>query len=229
LNNNPVNLGSNRATLGNAVTAYVVGQPGPQIRAYDHAYNADGSIAVNEAGLPVRGELKNWGSVLPTVYGGWNNDFNFKGILFSFLIDYNFGNKVLSATEFYSHFRGLHQNTLEGRETGVTTGGVTAPAESYYRALAQNVTRTSVVDGDFIKLRQLSLGYTLPSTWFNSVPILKGLEVSLVARNVAILMRKAENIDPEASFGSNINYTGIEGTSLPSTRSIGFNLNFKLN
>lgn len=229
LNNNPVNLGSNRATLGNAVTAYVVGQPGPQIRAYDYAYNPDGSIMVNEAGLPKRGELKNWGSVLPTVYGGWNNDFNFKGILFSFLIDYNFGNKVLSATEFYSHFRGLHQNTLEGRETGVTTGGVTAPAESYYRALAQNVTRTSVVDGDFIKLRQLSLGYTLPSTWFNSVPILKGLEVSLVARNVAILMRKAENIDPEAGFGSNINYTGIEGTSLPSTRSIGFNLNFKLN
>ena len=229
LNNNPVNLGSNRATLGNAVTAFVVGQPGPQIRAYDYAYNSDGSIRVNEAGLPVRGELKNWGSVLPTVYGGWNNDFNYKGILFSFLIDYNFGNKVLSATEFYAHFRGLHQNTLEGRETGVTTGGVTAPAESYYRALAQNVTRTSVVDGDFIKLRQLSLGYTLPSTWFNSFPILKGLEVSLVARNVAILMRKAKNIDPEASFGSSINYTGIEGTNLPSTRSIGFNLNFKLN
>ncbi len=204
-------------------------RPGPQIRAYDYAYNPDGSIKVNEAGLPMRGELKNWGSVLPTIYGGWNNEFNFKGILFSFLVDYNFGNKVLSATEFYSHFRGLHQNTLVGRESGITTNGVTAPAESYYRALAQNVTRTSVVDGDFIKLRQLSLGYTLPSTWFNSVPVFKGLEVSLVARNVAILMRKAKNIDPEASFGSNINYTGIEGTSLPSTRSIGFNLNFKLN
>lgn len=229
LNNNPVNLGENRATLGNAVTAYVVGEPGPQIRAYDYAYNPDGSIMVNEAGHPVRGELKNFGSVLPTVYGGWNNDFSYKGILFSFLIDYNFGNKVLSATEFYSHFRGLHQNTLVGREEGITTNGVTATAESYYRALVQNVTRTSIVDGDFIKLRQLSLGYTLPTNWFNSMPILKGLEISLVARNVAILMRKADNIDPEASFGSNINYIGIEGTSLPSTRSIGFNLNFKLN
>ncbi|GAB3645748.1 SusC/RagA family TonB-linked outer membrane protein [Echinicola sediminis] len=228
-NDNPVNLGQNRATLGNAVTAFVVGKAGPQIRAYDYAYDSEGNIMVDEAGLPVRGELKEWGSVLPTVYGGWNNEFNYKGISFGFLIDYSFGNKVLSATEFYSHFRGLHKNTLVGRDGGVVTDGVTASAEDYYRALAQNITKTSVVDGDFVKLRQLTLGYSLPERWFASTPVLKGLDVSLVARNLAILMRHAENIDPEASFGSNINYTGIEGTSLPSTRSFGFNLNFKLN
>ena len=69
-NNNPINLGQNRGTLGNAITAYVVGEAGPQIRAYDYAYNADGSIKVSEAGLPVRGELINMGTVLPTLYGG---------------------------------------------------------------------------------------------------------------------------------------------------------------
>ena len=229
VNNGPLNLGQNRGTLGNAVTSYVVGEAGPQIRAYDYAYNTDGSIMVDEAGLPVRGEFINMGSVLPTLYGGWNNEFNYKGISFSFLIDYNFGNKVLSATEFYSIFRGLNQITLEGREEGVTNGGVNSGAQAYYQALAQNVTRTSVVDGDFIKLRQLTLGYSLPSKWFGNTPVLKGLDVSLVARNLAILMRKADNIDPEAGFGSNINYTGIEGGNLPSTRSFGFNLNFKLN
>ncbi|WP_186757169.1 SusC/RagA family TonB-linked outer membrane protein [Echinicola salinicaeni] len=228
-NNNPVNLGQNRATLGNAVTAYVVGESGPQIRAYDYAYDNDGNIMVDEAGLPIRGELKNWGTVLPTFYGGWNNEFSYKGINLSFLIDYSYGNKVLSATEFYSHFRGLHKNTLVGREGGVTNDGVTASAEDYYRALVQNVTATSVVDGDYIKLRQFTLGYSLPSRIFANTPVLKGLDISFVARNLAILMRKADNIDPEANFGSNINYTGIEGTSLPSTRSFGFNLNFKLN
>jgi hypothetical protein len=69
----------------------------------------------------------------------------------------------------------------------------------------------------------------LPSKWFGNTPVVKGIDISLVARNLAILMRKADNIDPEASFGSNINYTGIEGGNLPSTRSFGFNLNFKLN
>jgi TonB-linked SusC/RagA family outer membrane protein len=223
-NNNPINLGATRATLGNAVTAFVVGESGPQIRAYDYAYNADGSIKLDEAGLPVRGELKNLGTVLPTLYGGWNNEFRFKGFNFSFLIDYSYGNKVLTATEYYSIFRGLNQMTLEGREGGV---GI-APAEDYYKALAQNVTKTSVVDGDFIKLRQLTLGYSMPAKWFGNTPVIRGLDVSLVARNLAILMRKADNIDPEASFGSSINYTGIEGGNLPSTRSFGFNLNFKL-
>lgn len=223
-NNNPVNLGQTRATLGNAVTAFVVGESGPQIRAYDYAYNTDGSIQLDEAGLPVRGELKNLGSVLPTLYGGWNNEFSFKGFNLSFLIDYSYGNKVLTATEFYSIFRGLNQMTLEGREGGVGK----ASAEDYYKALAQNVTKTSVVDGDFIKLRQLTLGYSMPAKWFGNTPVIRGLDVSLVARNLAILMRKADNIDPEASFGSSINYTGIEGGNLPSTRSFGFNLNFKL-
>lgn len=227
--NTPINLGQNRATLGNAVTAYVPGLPGPQIRAFDYQYDASGNIVVDEAGLPLRGELKNWGSVLPTHFGGLNNEFTYKRLSFSFLIDYNFGNKVLSATEFYSTFRGLHRNTLVGREEGVTTNGVTAPAENYYQALAQNITKTSVVDGDFIKLRQLTLGYSFPDTWFNSVPVFKGLTASVVARNLAILWRKAENIDPEATFGSNINFLGIEGTALPPVQSIGFNLNFKLN
>ncbi|PSL04937.1 SusC/RagA family TonB-linked outer membrane protein [Cecembia rubra] len=229
LENTPINLGQTRQMLGNAVTAFVPGLPGPQIRAFDYQRDANGNIVVNADGLPVRGELKNWGSVLPTHYGGWNNEFNYKGIGFSFLVDYNFGNKVLSATEFNAYFRGLHQNTLVGREGGVTTGEFTAPAERYYQALVQNITSTSVVDGDFIKLRQLTLGYTFPASVFNSVPVFKGLTASIVARNLAILWRKAENIDPEAQFGSNIGFFGIEGTALPPTRSIGFNLNFKLN
>ncbi|WP_310586663.1 SusC/RagA family TonB-linked outer membrane protein [Marinilongibacter aquaticus] len=228
-NNNPVNLGQTRGTLGNAVTAYVVGKAGPQIRAYDYAYNSDGSIQVDESGLPVRGELKDYGTVLPTLYGGWNNQFNYKNFNLAFLIDYNFGNKVLSATEFYSIFRGLNQITLDGREGGVTHDGKTASAEDYYKALAQNITSTSIVSGDFIKFRQVSLGYTVPSKVFNGVPVIGGVSFSLVARNLGFLMRKAKNIDPEASFGSTINYTGIEGTNLPSTRSLGFNLNIKLN
>jgi hypothetical protein len=40
-------------------------------------------------------------------------------------------------------------------------------------------------------------------------------------------MKKTDNIDPEASFGANINYLGIEGTSLPTARTLGFNLNLR--
>ncbi|HEY5825537.1 MAG TPA: SusC/RagA family TonB-linked outer membrane protein, partial [Cyclobacteriaceae bacterium] len=161
--------------------------------------------------------------------------FNYRNLNFAFLIDFNFGNKVLSATEYYSILRGLNKMTLEGRE-GVRVGvletgvenSVTASAQDYYRAVAQQITTTSVVDGDYIKLRQLTLGYTIPESAFGNVPLFRSIQISLVARNLAILMKKADNIDPEASFGSNVKYYGIEGTSLPSTRTYGVNLNFKL-
>lgn len=229
------NLGSNRATLGNAITAFVKGFAGPQILAYDYKRAASGEIVVDANGYPVRGDLIKMGSVLPTVYGGLNNEFSYKGFNMSFLIDYNYGNKVLSATSYYSIFRGLNQMTLQGREGGITTGvlengtknTVAADAQGYYRSLAQNVTSIHVQDGDFIKLRQVVLGYTLPESLLQRVPLFQSIQVSLVGRNLAILMKKTDNIDPEASFGSNIRYAGIEGTSLPTTRTYGINVNFK--
>lgn len=227
-NENPILRGQNRATLGNARTAFVVGEAGPQILAFDYARDAAGNIQVDAEGIPLRGEFTNFGSVVPTLYGGWNNEFSYKGINLSFLFDYSFGNKVLSATEFYSTFRGLNQSTLVGREGGITTNGINVPAERYYQELAQRITSTSVVDGDFIKLRQLVLGYSFPSSVFDNNKVLKGITLSLVGRNLAILMRGAKNIDPENGFGSNVGNIGIEGTSLPTTRTFGLNVNFKL-
>jgi len=233
--NGRLNLGSGRGTLGNAITAYVPGFAGPQIMAFDHKYDSKGAIIVDASGLPVRGDLTAQGSVLPTLFGGLNNEFNYKSFNFSFLIDYNYGNKVLSQTSYYAMIRGLHQGTLVGRETGVKTGvdangaanTVTATPQAYYTALAQNVTKVHVQDGDFIKLRQLSIGYVLPAAFVKKLQIVENVNISLVGRNLLVLMKKTENMDPEATFGSNINYYGIEGTNLPSTRSYGVNVNIK--
>lgn len=233
--NNPILLGQNRATLGNAVTAFVVGEAGPQIRAYDYKYASNGQIVVDASGLPVRGELKNYGTVLPTLYGGLNNDLRFGDVNLSFLVDYNFGNKILSATENYAYRRGLAKETLVGREGGITTGvtesgaanTVTATAQDYYTALANNVTGISVLDGDFIKLRQVTLGYNLPAKMLEKWPLIRAVNISLVSRNLFYFMKKTKNIDPEATFGANLKYAGIEGTSLPATRNYGVNVAFK--
>ncbi|MDJ1483725.1 SusC/RagA family TonB-linked outer membrane protein [Cytophagaceae bacterium YF14B1] len=228
-------LGQNRATLGNAITAFVPGLAGPQIRAYDYKYNSDGQIIVDSDGLPVQGELKNYGTVLPTLYGGLNNEFTYANFNLAFLIDYNYGNSILSATENYAYRRGLHKATLVGRETGITTGVLeggaantkTATAQDYYTAVANKITKISVVDGDFIKLRQITLGYTLPSKLVEKWPLVRTVNISLVARNLFYLMRRASDIDPEATFGANLQYAGIEGTSLPTARTYGVNLNIK--
>lgn len=231
--NTTLSLGTYRPL--NANTAYVKGMSGPQIMAYDYAYDNAGNIIVNEAGIPIRGDLKPMGSVLPTSYGGINNSFTYKGINLAFLIDGKFGNKVLSATNHNTIMNGLNKMTLEGRETGVNFDGVHADgsvnevstdAQDFYRGYVTNISKLNVLDGSFIKLRQVTLGYSVPKKYFGDLPV-KSVTVSLVARNLAVLMSKLDNIDPEAGFSSLVNYAGIEGNSLPSTRSYGFNLNVK--
>jgi TonB-linked SusC/RagA family outer membrane protein len=231
-NNNSLQKGTYRPL--NANTAFIRGLA-PQIRAYDYAYDAKGNIIVDNAGLPVRGELKASGNVLPTLYGGLNNSLEYKNFNLSFLIDYNYGNYILSATKYYALRRGLDKATLVGRETGITNGvtaggavnTVTASAQDYYRALAQNVSKVNVLNGDFIKLRQVTIGYSIPEKSFAKLPLIRSIQISLVGRNLLVLMKKSDNIDPEAGFSSQVSYAGIEGTSLPSARTFGFNLNFK--
>ena len=229
----------NNVTLGtyrplNANTAFVVGLPGPQILAHDFVYDASGNIVVDGSGLPKQGGLIPTGSVLPKYYGGLNNSLSYKNFNLSFLLDYNFGNKILSATSYYAIYRGLSKITLDGRETGITTGvtetgeknTVSASAQDYYQRLA-TISRVNVLNGDYIKLRQITLGYTFGENYFKNVPVFSAIQISLVARNLVTLLKHSDNIDPEAGFNASLSYAGIEGTSLPTTRTFGFNVNFK--
>jgi TonB-linked SusC/RagA family outer membrane protein len=230
------NLGQGSYRPLNANTAYIVGLAGPQVIAHDYTYNAKGQIVVDGSGLPIAdGALKPFGSVLPNLYGGLNNSFSYKNFDLSFLIDYNYGNKVLSATKYYALYRGLDKATLAGRESGIKFDGVladgsantvTATAQSYYQRLA-SISKGNVLSGDYIKLRQIALGYTISEKALSKVPIFSSIQISLVGRNLLTLMKHTDNIDPEAGFSSTIQYAGIEGTSLPSTRSFGINANFK--
>ncbi|MFY7909289.1 MAG: SusC/RagA family TonB-linked outer membrane protein [Emticicia sp.] len=219
----------------NANTALIKGLPGPQIMANDYVYDAQGRIIVDATGVPEASARKPMGSVLPKFYGGFNNEVSYKNFNLSFLFDYRFGNKVLSATNYYTIFRGLNQMTLEGRETGVVAAGVTkdgatntinVPAQNYYQNLARRISALNVMDGSFIKLRQVTFSYSLNPKILGKTPI-KGIELSVVGRNLLTLLRRTDNIDPEAGFSPVLNYAGIEGNSLPSTRTYGLNLNVK--
>lgn len=81
-----------------------------------------------------------------------------------------------------------------------------------------------VYDASYVKLREVVLGYTLPSKIVNATPF-TSVRLSLVGRNLAILHQNTpQGIDPESGYSSG-NGQGLEfGAFLPS-RSYGFNLN----
>lgn len=219
----------------NANTALVVGKPITQIMAYDYLRDANGNVIIGSDGVPKRGNFIPMGGTMPTLYGGIINSFSYKQFTFSFLVDYRFGNKILSATAYYSYVQGLNKATLVGRETGIVADGVLengqkntikVPAYAYYPELATNISALSVLNGSFIKLRQATLGYSFNPRYLKRTPF-SSIGIDLVARNLFTLLKYSENVDPESQFSPTLGYAGIEGASLPATRTFGINFNFK--
>lgn len=232
--------GQYRPTVGpysNGAGIYgVVGLPLAQIMANDYKYDANGNIIIGVDGIPVRGPFTPMGSGLPKYYGGLNNSFTYKDFNLSFLIDYRFGNKVLSATDFLSVYYGLNKKTLVGRETGIIAKGVTESgqpnqvlvnAQDYYQGLVKNIPAVTVFDGSFIKLRQVTLNYSLPASLISKTPF-RSVSIGFAARNLLTLMKHTKNFDPEDTFSSLTGNAGLEGAGLPQTRNYGLSLNVKL-
>ncbi|HET6770004.1 MAG TPA: outer membrane beta-barrel protein, partial [Chitinophagaceae bacterium] len=230
-----------RITIGthvfNGEVRHVVGEEMGQIAGFGYARNAKGERIFKSDGIPqATSAFVLFGSALPKWVGGFLNAFNYKGVNFSFLIDYKLGNKVLSGTNFNATRHGLHMRTLEGRTGGVIGQGVNssgaantvaAPVQTYWEHLrSQGIVESVIYNGGYWKLRQMSLGYDLtrfiPAKW----PI-KGLKLDAVASNVLIIKKWIDNIDPETFGYASDNQVGLESPGLPSTRGIGFNLNIK--
>jgi len=98
-------------------------------------------------------------------------------------------------------------------------------AQSYWGSIggdSNGITDKFIYDASFVKLRQVTFGYNFPRTLLDKTPF-TNLSLSFVARNLAILYKNTENIDPESAY-SNGNGQGLDYFGFPSTRSYGFNL-----
>jgi hypothetical protein len=84
-----------------------------------------------------------------------------------------------------------------------------------------------VEDGSYLKLREVSLRYSLPREWTGAIGF-KDIAVSLAARNV-LTLTKYEGLDPEVSVGgSSVIHRGADSQSIPNPRSISFGAHFTL-
>jgi len=206
----------------NAYIQHTEGLPYSQIYGFSYARDASGNILLDDAtGLAQQGEFMPLGTGVHPNTLGFRNSFRIGDVGFSFLLDMKTGGSIYNATNAYAYLRGLHLNTLEGREGGVGK----ATAEDYYSNLAFSVTEEFVQSADFMRLREIVLNYDLPRSVMSNLPI-EGIGFSVSARNVALLWSKTDNIDPESTFDSG-NAQGLEMFGVPRTRSFNASLNVR--
>ena len=174
--------------------------------------------------------------------GGWSNTLKYRDFSLSFLVDYKFGAKLFSGSNYQAYSSGLHKNTLVGRtaeapnqlyvfpgidEATGQPNQVAVSAQNYYGKIGENnIAEEFTYNASFIKLREVSLSYTFPKSLLEKTKYVKGLTVSVIGRNLWTIMKHTDNIDPESAY-TNSNGQGLELNGYPYTRNIGFNVNVK--
>lgn len=200
----------------------------------------NGKILVDESGLPVADNtLIRLGNYNPDFTLGWYNKLSYKGFTLDFLLDWHQGGVFVCRTFGMGMESGVLKETEDRTPEHMVVDGEVWDAATnsyvqntkqvsprdYYRNLYRRYHETqSTFPATFIKLREVSLGYTFPKRWFQKTPI-KELNLSLVARNLWMWTKGQKYVDPEAITTEGTSMTpGVEEMAYPPTRSIGFNL-----
>jgi TonB-linked SusC/RagA family outer membrane protein len=229
------NGGSTRS--GNGYVYSFEGQPFGMVSGFKYKQDADGNTVYNNVtGFPIKSVFGPIGRGVPPLTIGFNNNFTYKNFSLGFLLDGRFGSVMYSATNDYAFFYGKEKRTVENnvRETGILVEGVdqngapyskTFTAQAWWQGICLNYTDPFVSKNGFIKVRQFTFGYNISKAVLSKTPF-EAINVSLVGRDLFLLWSQMPNLDPERA-NNNGNGQGVEGQGMPSTRSVGVNLQIK--
>jgi TonB-linked SusC/RagA family outer membrane protein len=237
-------LGSYFATINAAL-----GQPYGTIRGSNFVYNDKSQKIIDADGYYEKTATSNEiiGNVNPNWIGGLNNTFKFKNLSFNFLIDIRNGGNMFTVDKYYGLATGILKESIGNNELGNPSrnavadgGGIllsgvladgtpnTKRVENVYGVYGyvNNPDAAFVYDISYVKLRELAFTYSIPTKIMKNFAIFKGIDLSVVGRNLAILHKNITDTDPEDTLSSG-NIQGLQNGSYPSTRNVGFNLKFK--
>ena len=213
---------------------YINDQGQPSFDGKKRYVNSAGNVRVDKGGE--RFGL-NVGNMNSNVQLSWSNTFFYKNFSLYFLVNGRIGGKVVSLTEGYLDRLGVSERTGEARRHAEATGLKAADGSwglainegrdivngrKYYEAVGSSSAIDYIYDATNFRLRELSLGYN----WRNLLGEGKNLSVSVIARNLFFIYKKAP-VDPDISLSTANGLGGFEIFNLPSARSFGVNV--KLN
>jgi TonB-linked SusC/RagA family outer membrane protein len=163
------------------------------------------------------------GDPFPTVTLGWNLSVSYKNFDFNAFTYASIGNDVYRAYERNANYTNKDRMIL-ARWTGPgTTNDAKNPRYSFTDPNSNiRVSDRYVEDGSFVKVKNLQLGYTLPTSF---TKVFKSVRVYGQVKN-AFVITKYTGFDPEISGG--ILNTGVDRGAYPQPRIYSFGLDIKL-
>lgn len=222
-------------------------QPYGTIRGSNFVYSENGEKTVDATGHYLISATSNEiiGNVNPKWIGGVTNTFKYKNFTLSFLIDVKHGGDVFSLDMYYGLATGLYPETAGTNDLGNPVrdrvgdgGGVVLPgvkedgsandirvsARNYgLYGYAYNPAAAFVYDASYVKLREASLTYSFPTNVMERLRPLRGIDISLLGRNLWIIHKNLPYADPEDNMSSG-NIQGYQVGSYPNVRTTGLNV-----
>ena len=192
-----------------------------------YSRNDKGEILVGANGVPLTLDGKNLGYVEPDWTGGVTSVITYKNLYLSGTIDARYGGSIYNGTEQLLDFYGVTEKTLHREDDFIfpgvssTTGSpntvVVKRNANWYAGPIPN--EEYVYQNNWVKLRELSLGYTIKPKNIS----ITSIDLSFYGRNL-FLWTKVPHIDPESSSFGTGNAQGASRFAFPTTRSFGLNL-----
>lgn len=205
--------------------------------------DAQGRMIIKANGLPqATNEVGQVGNPNPKFTAGLSNSFTYKDFNLSFLIDFKYKGDVLSRTIGDLRINGVAKETAEFDRfnadgtvakpylfEGVMADGspnkTYVTAQDYWGLAGRHVAWEGyVLDATFLKLREITLSYSLPKSLLASTKFISKLQVSVFGRNVFTYAPNFPHLDPEQNVLGVGNARGLEFGIQPVPRTFGATL-----
>jgi TonB-linked SusC/RagA family outer membrane protein len=205
----------------------------------------NGALYIDTDGFPIGDDKQRIvGNPLPKWTAGLSSDLTLnQKWRVSALFDIRRGNKIWNGTRGALYNFGVHKDTeirtdatsvfgktfYPGPVTGPGAGKAVTLGQDWFQGLGSSFTGYGaqfLEDASFVKLREVSVAYTLDQPWVGHVLGARSIDVRVSGRNLA-LWTKYKGIDPEGNLTGTDASRGLDWFGNPLTKS--YVLTFSLN
>lgn len=200
---------------------------------YQYAGTAPGDIKfvdVNGDGVINDDDRTIIGSAQPKLFGGFNNNFSWKGLELDVFFQFSYGNKIFNANRQFTEGMNSVFNQTEGVLNRWTPENTNTSTPRAVYGDPNNNTRNSdfyAEDGSYLRLKNITLAYNLPTNKMGAFgKYVQGLRLYVTAANL-VTFTKYSGFDPEVNmFDGSAAVLGTDFGTYPQARSFVFGANF---